>query len=69
MQYFLSRGASVLLTNTVGEDALLIAAAHGKHDICRAIAEQPGVDLFAKDKDGMQCYCLVVAMCLRRIVT
>jgi hypothetical protein len=40
------------VTTISGESAIHIAASHGKHEICRLIAEQRGVDLFAKDFQG-----------------
>lgn len=53
VSFLIAHGANVLLKSSSGETAFHIAAAHGKHEICKMIADQEGVDLFAKDNEGV----------------
>eukprot|EP01036_Dinobryon_divergens_P024745 gene24745-33219_t len=45
-------GASATLTTSSGDTALHLAASNGRHELCQLLAEQRGVDLFAKNHEG-----------------
>jgi ankyrin repeat protein len=48
----LQAGASADVRNANGDNALLLAAAAGEHEISKLLARKCNIDVFTKDREG-----------------
>ena len=56
VKLLLAHGASVEVRSQTGSGVLHMAAAAGKHEICRLLVEaKPDIDIWAHDETGKNC--------------